>query len=73
MLQKPIKAPIRVLEIPLVSSGAIGREIGGCEEAHPFANDRKGQMQSHTEDKRIMLDTDPVFADGVFDGASLKK
>jgi len=34
--------------------------------------DHKGKMHGYTEEKRILLDTNPVFKDGVFDGASLK-
>ena len=32
----------------------------------------QGTISRHVEEKRILLDTDPIFKDGVFDGASLK-
>ena len=39
------------------------------ESAFP---DYQGKISRHVEQKRILLDTKPVFKDGVFDGASLE-
>ena len=32
----------------------------------------QGKMSRHVEEKRVLVDTDLVFKEGVFDGASLK-